>query len=112
MRNNKKNAFENILMKIGYEFKNKVYSIVESDQKYASNFGKQWKDFSKTQIDEYNGTNISKNLSLGDLFLFRRPFGEKWLRYCVHIYTMNRFSYNSKLFKLSSLFYSIKVKYF
>jgi 2-polyprenyl-3-methyl-5-hydroxy-6-metoxy-1,4-benzoquinol methylase len=62
MRNNKKNAFENILMKIGYEFKNKVYSIVESDQKYASNFGKQWKDFSKTQIDEYNGTNISKNL--------------------------------------------------
>ena len=52
MRNNKKNAFENILMKIGYEFKNKVYSIVESDQKDASNFGKQWKGYFIVYITE------------------------------------------------------------
>ena len=30
---------------------------------YASNFGFQWNEFKKTQLDSYNGTNISENSS-------------------------------------------------
>lgn len=52
----------------GYETKNKVYYLPEHGENYVSNFGKQWKDFSKTQVDKYNGTNISKNLLKGVIF--------------------------------------------
>ena len=53
---------KNNLSKNGYTLKNKVYSISNSSEEYSSNFGKQWRDFSKTQIDEFNKTEISKNL--------------------------------------------------
>lgn len=77
MTNNIKTFFEKKLIMKGYDFKHKVYSNPKSDQKYASNFGKQWKDFSKTQIDEYNGTNISKNLINNVIFHEIKNFKNK-----------------------------------
>ena len=46
----------------------KAIGLANSDDNYVSNFSKQWKDFSKTQIDEYNGTKISNNLLKGVIF--------------------------------------------
>ena len=57
-----------VLLKNDYNIKKGVYSLANSDDNYVSNFSKQWKDFSKTQIDEYNGTKISKNLLKGVIF--------------------------------------------
>ena len=52
----------------GYILSNNVYKKPENNDKYSSNFSKQWRDFSKTQVDEFNGTNISKNLLKGVIF--------------------------------------------
>ena len=52
----------------GYNLSNNVYKKPENNDKYSSNFSKQWRDFSKTQVDEFNGTNISKNLLKGVIF--------------------------------------------
>ncbi len=52
----------------GYILSNNVYKKPENEDKYSSNFSKQWRDFSKTQVDEFNGTNISKNLLKGVIF--------------------------------------------
>ena len=56
------NEFKNILLKNGYNFVDKVYSLKDNDDKYTSNFSSQWRDFSKTQLDEFNNTKISRNL--------------------------------------------------
>ena len=45
-----------------------MFTKPENEDKYSSNFSKQWRDFSKTQVDEFNGTNISKNLLKGVIF--------------------------------------------
>ena len=54
--------FKNVLENNKYKINNGVYSLDNSKDNYSSNFSKQWRDFSKTQVDEFNETNISKNL--------------------------------------------------
>ena len=54
--------FKNVLETNKYKINNGVYSLNNSKDNYSSNFSKQWRDFSKTQVDEFNETNISKNL--------------------------------------------------
>ena len=41
-----------------FSINNDVY-IVNKDDSYTSNFGKQWKDFQNVQIDSFNNNNIS-----------------------------------------------------
>ncbi len=43
-----------------YNLHNGVYIPKKKVNNYAKNFGYQWRDFSKTQIDKYNKTKISK----------------------------------------------------
>lgn len=43
-----------------YDYINGVYVPKKKVNNYAKNFGYQWRDFSKTQIDQYNRSNISK----------------------------------------------------
>lgn len=43
-----------------YNFHRGVYIPKKDINNYAKNFGYQWRDFSKTQIDKYNKTNISR----------------------------------------------------
>lgn len=45
----------------------KVYCDRDYNE-YTQNFGKQWRDFSKTQIDEFNSFSISKELLDGLIF--------------------------------------------
>ena len=40
--------------------KEEIY-ILDKDDNYTKNFGKQWKDYNKVQIDSYNNFDISKN---------------------------------------------------
>ena len=42
-----------------YKFTKGVYVPKKKPNNYAKNFGYQWRDFSKTQIDYFNKTNIS-----------------------------------------------------
>ena len=53
----KENLIEN-----NFKLNNNVYRKTHSNDGYVVNFSEQWKDFSKTQIDEFNNTEISKNL--------------------------------------------------
>ena len=53
MKNSKK-------IKEKYKFTNGVYVPKKKPNNYAKNFGYQWRDFSKTQIDYFNKTNISE----------------------------------------------------
>ena len=62
------NSIKKSLNDAGYILSNNVYKKPENEDKYSSNFSKQWRDFSKTQVDEFNGTNISKNLLKGVIF--------------------------------------------
>jgi hypothetical protein len=50
---------KNIFLK-RYKFINGVYVPKVKINNYAKNFGNQWKDFSKTQIDYFNNTKISE----------------------------------------------------
>ena len=47
---------------------NKDIFCAQNEIEYTQNFGKQWKDFSKTQIDEFNNFSISKELLDGLVF--------------------------------------------
>ncbi len=53
-------------MVISNFFKNKFsekegVNIYDNDDKYTENFSKQWRDFSLTQVDSFNKTNISED---------------------------------------------------
>jgi ubiquinone/menaquinone biosynthesis C-methylase UbiE len=43
-----------------FPLNNGVYRFAESSG-YTENFGFQWKEFKRTQLDKFNGTNFSKN---------------------------------------------------
>ena len=47
---------------------NKDIFCSQNENEYTQNFGKQWKDFSKTQIDQFNNFSISKELLDGLVF--------------------------------------------
>ena len=40
--------------------KEEIY-ILDKDDNYTKNFGKQWKDYNTTQIDSFNHFDISKH---------------------------------------------------
>ena len=48
----------NLFSNSNFSFRDGVY-IIDEDDSYTSNFGKQWKDFQNVQIDSYNKNNIS-----------------------------------------------------
>lgn len=60
MIDKKKELIDN-LKKTKFIKKDNVYIDIDTSE-YTKNFGKQWRDFSKTQVDEFNNFSISKNL--------------------------------------------------
>ena len=61
------NTIKDKLLENKFILKNNVF-YDSSTNEYTQNFGKQWRDFSKTQIDEFNNTTISKDLLSGVIF--------------------------------------------
>ena len=57
-----KNGKSYLVSKAGDKFKiqNDIIRFVNK-KNYSQNFGDQWKKFSKTQLDSYNGTKISED---------------------------------------------------
>ena len=60
-----------------YKFIDGVYVPNKKPNNYAKNFGYQWKDFSKTQIDHFNKTNISKKFIDNITFNEYKSFKDK-----------------------------------
>lgn len=67
---------KNIFLK-RYKFINSVYVPKVKINNYAKNFGHQWKDFSKTQIDYFNNTKISEKFIKKLLFNDYKNFRNK-----------------------------------
>ena len=61
------NTIKDNLLEEKFIYKDNVYCD-SIDKEYTQNFGKQWRDFSKTQIDEFNDSLISKKLLDGVIF--------------------------------------------
>ena len=44
-----------------FEKSNEGIYILDKEDNYTKNFGKQWKDYNSIQIDSFNNFDISKN---------------------------------------------------